>query len=121
MAGSVRVGTHELVANDSSAGAKVANKERIQAATAYAYNNGIKETKLGPGTFWFDQELSLGVGGPDQKSLHLKGSGGGAWEPQTTNLRFSGVTTVGLNVGNGQFMQLSDLTLVGDPSPSSRA
>lgn len=110
-----------LIPGDSSSSAKAANTAAINAAAAYALANGVKEIVISPGTFWCDQEIEIGVGGADQKSLHLKGSGGGAVENQNTVLRFSGVTTVAVNTGNGQHMQVSDLAIVGDTSPTSRA
>lgn len=120
---SIAVGTQKeyLAPDDSSADARASNSIKFSAAATYALNNAVKEIVLGAGTCWFDDELGLGNSGADQKSLHLKGSGGGAVENQNTVLRFPDVTTAALIVGNGQFMQVSDLAIVGETDPTSRA
>ena len=121
---SVTVGSvsGSLVPDDSSADARAANNAAVAAASAYAIANGIKEIRVSPGKFAFNQGVAIGVGGAAQKSLHLKGSGGGAVEPQGTILWFpAGVTTVAVNVGTGQFMQASDFAILGELSYASRA
>lgn len=111
-----------LVEDDSSASAKATNKAAIEAAAVEALTEqGVKVICIPSGTYWCDSEIEIGVGGADQKSLHLRGSGGGAVENETTILRFSGVTTAAVIIGNGQFMQVSDIAVVGDTAPTSRA
>lgn len=114
-------GVQGLTAGTNTSAVRAANKAAIEEAATEALTAGVKEIRLPPGTFWCDQEVKIGVGGADQKSLHLKGSGGGAVENQNTVLRFPTVTTAAVIVGNGQCMEVSDLAIVGETAPTSRA
>src|SRR5262245_52345501 len=127
----VNVQAFDLAPNDSSLAAKTANTAAIQAAIDYAYNNGKKEIKLAGGVFYCNPGIYLDAPGNlrtslasptiSSFSLHLMGSGNDAQNNFGTELKFTDVTTTALIVGTGQQMRVSNLSLIGNTTPTSRA
>lgn len=121
-----------LVLNDSSPGARAANKTRIQAAIDYAHNNARQVTNVSAGRIFYDPPLYVDAPGNLRtnlanptifnQSLHLKGAGGiGTRENHGTILRVLDNTGPAVILGTGQGVKISELAVLGPSVATSRA
>lgn len=90
-----------------------ANSDAIQAILDLAQAQNIKNTWITNGRYCCKPGIGVGTTGPDQKSMALRGLGGGASENQNSILSFVDLldADAAVALGNGQFMEMHDLTL----------
>jgi hypothetical protein len=113
-----------MIHNVNDATTRDANRDAIQAVAAAARANGVKLIRAPEGKYYC-HPIQIEHDAVPQKSLELVGAGGGALEPQTTDLifdptdtatAFPTVSTPAITMGAGQMMIVRKLCIKGDTS-----